>query len=54
MEQLERKMTGHGAIIHQFQQGSIANYHNLYRQAALNMMGGGNDPLNFKGPLCDS
>ncbi|HUG33339.1 MAG TPA: serine/threonine-protein kinase PknK, partial [Anaerolineales bacterium] len=54
LDQLDREMTSNGAIIHQFQQTSIANYHNLYHQAALNMMGRGNHPLLFKGPLSNA
>ncbi len=51
LEQVDLEMTSHSATIYQFQQNSVANYHNLYHQAALNMMGKGNDPLDLKGPL---
>ncbi len=54
LEQVDLEMTSHSATIYQFQQNSVANYHNLYHQAALNMMGKGNDPLDLKGPLFDS
>jgi PAS domain S-box-containing protein len=54
LEQVDSEMTSHIATIYQFQQNSVANYHNLYHQAALNMMGKGNDPLDLKGPLSNS
>jgi PAS domain S-box-containing protein len=54
LEQVDSEMTSNSAIIYQFQQNSVANYHNLYHQAALNMLGKGNDPLNLKGPLSNS
>jgi PAS domain S-box-containing protein len=54
LEQVDSEMTSHSATIYQFQQNSVANYHNLYHQAVLNMMGKGNDPLDLKGPLFNS
>ena len=54
LEDVERVMTANEALIVQFQQGSVLNYHRLWHQAALNMMGKGNDTRNLKGPLCDS
>jgi PAS domain S-box-containing protein len=54
LHQLDEEMTAHSAFIDQFQQISVANYHNLYRQCVWNMMGKGNDILRLSGPLCDS
>src|SRR5215212_401714 len=54
LEQVDLEMSRHSATIYQFRQNSVANYHNLYHQAALNMMGKGNDPLDLKGPLFNS
>ncbi len=54
LEDVDRMMTASDAVILQFQQGSVLNYHRLWHQAALNMMGKGNHKLLLKGPLCDS
>lgn len=54
LEQLEQELTANSALIYQFQQISVANYHNLYRQCILNLTGRGNDVLRLSGPLCDS
>jgi PAS domain S-box-containing protein len=54
LEQLEQELTANSALIYQFQQVSVANYHNLYRQCILNLTGRGNDVLRLSGPLCDS
>jgi PAS domain S-box-containing protein len=54
LEQLEQELTVNSALIYQFQQISVANYHNLYRQCILNLTGRGNDVLRLSGPLCDS
>lgn len=51
LDQVDAEMNNHIATINQFQQSSVANYHNLYHQAALNLMGRGNDLLDLKGPL---
>ena len=54
LEDVDRDMTATDAVLNQFQQGSVINYHRLWHQAALNMMGRGNDRSTLKGPLSDS
>jgi PAS domain S-box-containing protein len=54
LEQVDADMTRNSAIIYQFQQISIARYHDLYHQAVQNLMGKGNSKLLLEGPLFDS
>jgi PAS domain S-box-containing protein len=54
LRELEVETTRHAGLIRQLKQSSITNYHDIYRQCIMNLMGKGNDVLLLKGPIYDA